>query len=428
MRGIRNPWIQALHHAGDPKGLARMEDRSPHERAHLMIRILFVDDEANVLQAMRRNLHAMRNEWSMEFVSGGVEALAALKVAPADVIVSDMRMPGMDGWQLLAEIRKLYPQTVRLILSGHAEATSIMRAVGIIHQYIAKPCDGAAIRDVIAQTQALRHLVSSDHLAALVGEVGMLPSAPQAFQDLLKCLQNPEASLADAARIIGRDVALTANVMKMVNSAFFGARQPIVTTDRAVAYLGLDTLGALVLGHGIFKSGRKVSIAGFSLERLWAHSLQTAMAAKVIALSERFSSAEAEKAFLAGVLHDVGKIVFATRAQTVSDDGQACREEQAALMEAHHAEVGAYLLSLWGFPNPIVEAVAFHHTPSKASGNALSLPGIVHIASQLVRQKEAPAAIEFDLEPGFLEAHGLVGRLPVWQAAIDKLQATQAAA
>src|ERR1700728_4930818 len=120
-----------------------------------MIRILFVDDESNIIDAMRRTLYAMRTEWHMEFVLGGAEALGALKISPADVIVSDMRMPGMDGWQLLTEIRNVYPQTVRLILSGHAEATSIMRAVGIIHQYIAKPCDGAVLKEVIAQTQKL---------------------------------------------------------------------------------------------------------------------------------------------------------------------------------------------------------------------------------------------------------------------------------
>jgi YesN/AraC family two-component response regulator len=136
-----------------------------------MIRIIFVDDELNVLQAMRRSLHAMRSEWNMDFVSGGAEALSALKASPADVIVSDMRMPGMDGWQLLTEVRKLYPQTVRLILSGHAEATSIMRAVGMAHQYLAKPCESAAIKSAIVQTLKLRNLVSNDQLVALVGQV-----------------------------------------------------------------------------------------------------------------------------------------------------------------------------------------------------------------------------------------------------------------
>jgi putative nucleotidyltransferase with HDIG domain len=392
-----------------------------------MIRIIFVDDELNVLQAMRRSLHAMRGEWNMEFLPGGAEALAALKASPADVIVSDMRMPGMDGWQLLTEVRKLYPQTVRLILSGHAEATSIMRAVGMAHQYLAKPCESSAIKNAIVQTLKLRNLVSNDQLVALVGQVSTLPSAPKAFQEILTCLQDPSASMADVARIIGRDVAMTANVMKMVNSAFFGARQPIITTDRAVAYLGLDTLGALVLAHSVFKSGRPTAIAGFSFEQLWSHSLQTALAARAIALCEKLSSAEAERAFLAGVLHDVGKIVFATRtmpaigaAMSIADSG--------ALMQAHHAEVGAYLLGLWGFPNPIVEAVAFHHIPSLAGTEGLGLAGLIHVANVLVHRRDGQAlgAGESVLEPGFLESHGLLERLPDWQAALEKLDLEEA--
>jgi putative nucleotidyltransferase with HDIG domain len=391
-----------------------------------MIRIIFVDDELNVLQAMRRSLHAMRSEWNMEFVSGGPEALAALKASAADVIVSDMRMPGMDGWQLLTEVRKLHPQTVRLILSGHAEAKSIMRAVGVAHQYLAKPCESAAIKSAIVQTLKLRHLISNDQLVALVGQVSTLPSAPKAFQEILACLQEPSASMTDVARIIGRDVAMTANVMKMVNSAFFGARQPIITTDRAVAYLGLDTLGALVLAHSVFKSGRPTAIAGFSLERLYSHSLQTAMAARAIALCEKFPPAEAEKAFLAGVLHDVGQIVFATRAIPTTGAAMSIAE-YGALMRAHHAEVGAYLLGLWGFPNPIVDAVAFHHIPSCAAAEGLSLAGLIHVANHFVHRKEQTSgAIETALEPGYLESRGLLQRLPEWQAALEHLDLAEA--
>jgi putative nucleotidyltransferase with HDIG domain len=393
-----------------------------------MNRIIFVDDELNVLQAMRRSLHSMRTEWEMEFVPGGTEALAALKAIPADVIVSDMRMPGMDGWQLLTEVKKLYPQTVRLILSGHADATSIMRAVGMAHQYLAKPCDSAAIKNAITQTQTLRQLVSTDRLAALVGQVATLPSAPKAFQEMLACLQQPTASLGDAARIIGRDVAMTANIMKMVNSAFFGARQPIMTIDRAVAYLGLDTLGALVLSHSVFTSGSPTGIAGFSLEQLRAHSLQTAMAARAIALHEKFSTAEAEKVFLAGVLHDVGKIVFATRTIAAAERTSS-REDCVAQMEAHHAEVGAYLLGLWGFPNPIVEAVAFHHKPSLVPGERLGLAGILHVADCLVHQSDSQVegAMERTLETGFLEDRGLAERLPEWQSVLGRLEQGSAA-
>jgi putative nucleotidyltransferase with HDIG domain len=394
-----------------------------------MIRIVFVDDELNLLQGMRRSLHAMRNEWDMDFALCGADALAMLKASPADVIVSDMRMPGMDGWQLLTEVKKLYPQTVRLILSGDAEASSIMRAVGMAHQYLAKPCDSAAIRNAINQTQKLRYLVSHDQLTALVGQVSTLPSAPQAFQEILACLQKPNASMSDIARIIARDVAMTANIMKVVNSAFFGARQPIVSTDRAVAYLGLDTLGALVLGHSVFKSNHRAGIPGFNFERLWNHSLQTATAARSIALFEKFSSADAEKAFLAGILHDVGKIVFATRTPPTAGAPMSAEEYQL-MMNAHHAGVGAYLLGLWGFPNPIVEAVAFHHSPSLASTPGLSFAGLVHIADHLVHQRDVqtPDLGNGALESGFLESVGLKDRLPAWQSAIEKLEWTKAAA
>jgi putative nucleotidyltransferase with HDIG domain len=393
-----------------------------------MIRIVFVDDELNLLQGMRRSLHAMRSDWNMDFALSGAEALTMLKTAPADVIVSDMRMPGMDGWQLLTEVKKLYPQTVRLILSGDAEASSIMRAVGMAHQYLAKPCDSTAIKNAINQTQKLRYLVNHDQLTALVGQISTLPSAPQAFQEILACLQQPNASMSDIARIISRDVAMTANIMKVVNSAFFGARQPIVSTDRAVAYLGLDTLGALVLGHSVFKSNHRAGIPGFNFERLWNHSLQTATAARSIALFEKFSSADAEKAFLAGILHDVGKIVFATR--TLPTTGAPISaEEHLSLMSAHHAGVGAYLLGLWGFPNPIVEAVAFHHSPRLASTQGLSFAGLVHIADYLVHQGEmqTPNLGVAALESGFLESLGLNDRLPQWQSAIEKLESAEAA-
>jgi len=391
-------------------------------------RIVFVDDELHILQAMARSLHGMRSEWNMEFLSSGAAALESLAKVPADVIVSDMRMPGMDGWQLLAEVKKLYPRTVRLVLSGHADPRSVMLAVGTAQLYLAKPCESGSLKAAIVQTQMLKQLLSSDRLALLVGEVGMLPSAPTAFQEILVCLQNPAASLTDAAQIIGRDAAMTANIMKLVNSAFFGSRRPVTTIDRAVAYLGMDTLGALVLGHSVFQSGVATGVDGFSLEQLWQHSEQTAAAARAIALSENLSSAKADEAFLAGVLHDVGKVVFATKAAARPNDTNAV--DIVAQMQAHHAEVGAYLLGLWGFPNSIVEAVAFHHTPGQASEEGFGLAGIVHVADRLIhlRSENRPAATDTGLQPGYLESLGLDHCLPKWSAAVEPLVGQKAAA
>ena len=389
-----------------------------------MIRVLFVDDEPSVLSAMRRTLHHMRNEWHIEFADGGEAALKELTKQPADVLVTDMRMPGMDGWQLLHQVKQRFPQTVRLILSGHSDARSIMRTVGTAHQYLAKPCDSAALKAAISNAYLLRQVLSSDRLAHLVGRVGMLPSAPKAFQEILLCLQNPAASIADASRIIGGDVSMTANVLKLVNSAFFGARQPVTTVERAVAYLGLDTLGAVVLAHSTFKGSLLSVISGFSLEVLWQHSLEVASTARALALYEKLSQ-KADEAFLAGMLHDVGKVVFATRAVPMPDGSCASDEQALAQMDAHHAEVGAYLLGLWGFPNPIIEAVAFHHAPSETGGEGLCLPKLIHIADRLVHQRHAQGSPlpENGLEPKLLETLDMETRWADWSAHLGPIDA-----
>jgi putative nucleotidyltransferase with HDIG domain len=379
---------------------------------------------------MRRTLHHMRGEWQMEFAESGEAALKELAKEPADVLITDMRMPAMDGWQLLREVKQRHPQTVRLILSGHSDARSIMRTVGTAHQYLAKPCDSASLKAAISAAYVLRQVLNSDRLAHLVGRVGMLPSAPKAFQEILACLQNPAASIADASRIIGRDVSMTANVLKLVNSAFFGARQAVTTAERAVAYLGLDTLGAVVLAHSTFKGSLVSVIPGFSLEALWQHSLEVATTARALALYEKLPQSKADEAFLAGMLHDVGKVVFATRAVPMPDGTAASDEQALEQMDTHHAEVGAYLLGLWGFPNPIIEAVAFHHAPSDTGGEGLCLPKLIHIADRLVHQRHTQVSPEADggLEPHLLQKLGMETRWADWSAQLDLLDAQGAAA
>jgi putative nucleotidyltransferase with HDIG domain len=395
-----------------------------------MMRIVFVDDDLDMLTSLRRSMHDMRNEWTMEFAASGAAALADMAKQPADVVVTEMRMPGMDGWDLLAEVKKRYPQTVRLVLSGDEDAASIMRAVGTAQQYLAKPCDSRELKAAIARVYDLRKQLGSERLARLVGRVDTLPSAPTIFQDFLQALQRPSASIADVAKIISRDVAMTANVIKLVNSAFFGLRQPLTTAVRAVAYLGLDTIGALVLGQGVFKSGSTDPAEAATLERLWAHSLEVATTARFLAQYEKLPPAKAEEAFLAGMLHDVGKVVFAMRRSGREGAASASGDAEAFAMQSDHAEVGAYLLGLWGFPSSIVEAVALHHSPLQLSGQELSLPMLVHLADRLVHQRhgDLPAPVAGDGEAELLLRLGLADHWPAWLAGLDTAAADQAAA
>ncbi len=274
-------------------------------------RILFVDDEAMVLDGLRRMLRPMRDEWEMEFCESGPIALAQMAVSPADVIVSDMRMPGMNGAELLTRVMELYPRTVRLILSGHADHELILKCVGSTHQFLAKPCDPEAIKATVRRAAATDGALQSDALKTLVGQMSRLPSIPTLYREIVEALQDPEVSMAVVGRIIGRDISMSAQILKLVNSAFFGLRRRVSSPDEAASYLGLDTLRYLVLSLNAFSQFEGVKVEGFSFGDLWLHSQQTGAAAKAVALCEQGDRKLADEAFVSGLLHDTGKVVMA---------------------------------------------------------------------------------------------------------------------
>src|ERR1700758_5310713 len=141
-------------------------------------RILFVDDEPMVLDGVRRSLHAMRKDWEMSFVNSGHEALEAMAGQTFDIVVTDMRMPGMDGAQLLEEVKKRSPQSLRVILSGQSDRETILRSVNPTHQYLSKPCDGEELRTRLMRAFALKDLLENPELKGLVSKLDSLPSLP----------------------------------------------------------------------------------------------------------------------------------------------------------------------------------------------------------------------------------------------------------
>jgi HD-like signal output (HDOD) protein len=379
-----------------------------------VIQILFVDDDKSVLDGLRRSMHSMRAEWNMSFATGGAEALALLAVAPADVVVTDMRMPGMTGRDLLAEVKRLYPEAVRFILSGYAESSSIMQVAGTAHQYLSKPCDVATLKAAVTRAFALRLLLHDERLVRRIGQVDTLPSLPSVYQRILACLREPEPDIAEVGRIIGADMVMTAMILKLANSAFFGAGKSFKTAQRAVSFLGLDTIAGLVLGHSLFKEFAAAELGGLNLEQLWQHSLLAAAGARALALHEGWGTARAEEAFLAGVLHDLGKLVLATRPDPSADIS-------IEVPTSDHAEAGAYLLGLWGFPDPLIEAIAFHHTPSKAAAQEFGLTGMLHVADRMAHMTEASGEVDFEV--GYLESVGVAAHVAGWLSVISKAAA-----
>jgi HD-like signal output (HDOD) protein len=388
------------------------------------IRVIFVDDEPRVLEGLKRMLRPKRNEWNMKFVGSAQAALDSLKSEPCEVVVTDMRMPGMSGAELLEVVQRDFPDTIRLILSGQAETESVMKALGVSHQFLSKPCDAEILQGTIARAFALRDLAGNPAVKTLVARINKLPTLPATYQKLVDCLKDPKADMDDVAQIIARDPSMTARLLKLVNSAYFGLAKPVADVARAGALLGLDRIMALVLGQGIFSGGDVPQVRGFDLEKLWAHSVATAAAAHRIAIEEGLDKEQVAAAFLAGMLHDIGKLVLAMGMpaeyerviQLTHDQPGASCEIETLELQASHTDVGAYLVGLWGLPNTIAEAIAFHENPAQAIGD-FGLPGIVHVADRISHHPHVddPRAAALRLNFEYLEKCNRADRWNAWR-------------
>ncbi len=382
-----------------------------------------MDDEPNILDGLRRMLRSMRNEFDLHFSRSGKEALEIMEKNEFDVVVSDMRMPGMDGAELMAEIMYRYPHSIRIMLTGQADEESILQTVGVVHQFLAKPCDPESLKNILVRASALHRLMVDGKLKDIISSIDALPSLPTVYAKLQEKLRQPEASLDDVGEIISQDIAMTAKILQLVNSSFFGLYQKVESPSRAVKLLGLDTIKALVLGSQIF-SEIKISGGLFSAESLWRHSMTVGTLSKMIAETETDEKNIISNSFIAGILHDIGKLILVSRME--SDYSRAvilARQENISLHQAEkrifkatHCEMGAYLIGLWGFTSDIVEAIGFHDQLGEYPADAFSPALAVHIANVMYykfHQDEVVGAMpEFNEE--YLHKIGMGDKLQKW--------------
>jgi len=400
-----------------------------------MRRILFVDDDSAVLEGLQRTLRSQQHQWEMAFAPGGEAALTLLEASPFDVIVSDMCMPGMDGATLLTQVRELYPHLVRIVVSGQTELETVLRAVPVAHQSLAKPCDVNMLRVAVERACHLKTLLSDDSICRTVGAMGELPSLPRVYEALTRALANPDVLLGDIAKIVEQDVAISAKILQLVNSAFFGLAQPITTIRSAVSYLGINTLKNLVLSVEVFRAFQPDKrLSGFSLEALQSHAQFTARIASRLPVPKHL----ADVAVLAGLLHDVGKLILAWKLpERLAQVLAGTRAEQRPMFRAEeelggptHAEIGAYLLGLWGLPYAIVEAVALHHAPTRVPHQSFDAVAAVYVANFLVHEQEAHSSTNSAepqpvIESEYLEELGVADELPFWRAMAAELGTVQ---
>jgi putative nucleotidyltransferase with HDIG domain len=350
--------------------------------------ILFVDDDDSVLRGMKRVLHGMRGSWDVEFAQSGREALDLMAAKPVDLIIADMQMPGMSGSELLSLSCRLYPRVIRFALSGYTDNEVLMKAVGLSHQFFAKPCNADVLKSAIIEVLHFQNVLCNESVQSMVAAVQALPVLPEHHAALSAMLGRAQVTIRQVAEIVEQDVAMAAKVFHLAHWDCFDPRRRVRNVERAVQNLGLDFLRNVAFTTGVFQPCPDDLLEGFDLRELFAHSVAVSAMAETTARTMSPEDTVAEDARAAGLLHDIGKLVLIN----------GCRDEYAQIWKKHrssgvplqrlereafnvtHADVGGALLILWGFPWHIVEAVSFHHKPQKTDLASCETVMSVHMA------------------------------------------------
>ncbi len=330
-------------------------------------RVLFVDDELAILEGLQAVLRAQRREWDMVFALGGPAGLAELERTDFDVVVTDMRMPILDGAQLLGHVKRLQPKAVRLVLSGQTDMQTALKSSFAAHQFLAKPCSPEKLRAVVKRCSELNALLSAESLRMIAADVTMLPAAPTTYLAISRALADNNCSVHDVARIVEREASLCAKVLQLANSAFFGLPRAVSSVTQAATYLGLITIRDLSLAMEALSAAARVEhgLSAKAYEQFQLNALSVGLLARRLLAGD---PRRAEEAFVAGILRDMGHLV--------------------APGGAEHGALSAYLLGLWGIPHAVLEAVAFHEQPERVEHDALEVVDVVHLADRALGRME----------------------------------------
>jgi HD-like signal output (HDOD) protein/ActR/RegA family two-component response regulator len=361
-----------------------------------MTRVLFADDDVPVLDGLRARLYRQSNRWQMVFVESAAEAIKELERTPFDVIVTDMRMPGMDGAELLQAVSERWPDVVRIVLSGYAERDQALRLVPVAHQYLSKPCDAQRLVAIVERCVALRSLLPSGELRSRVGRIRALPMIASVHSRLEASMAGDSLDVQKTAEIVASDPVTAAKVLQLANSAFFRLARPVSNIDQAVTYIGVAALRAVLPSPTVFRAWPEEGpMREVDFGRLQAHSHAMAAGAQALAGEAPW----ADEALLAGLLHNIGYWVLAQESPRELAEALmlAARERialhvaEARIIGASHAQVGAYLLGIWGLPTSVVDAVAHHHDPATIAQPQLGPLAALALARALLPSEESEA-------------------------------------
>ncbi len=381
-----------------------------------MYKVLLVDDNPNVLFSIKRALSSGNNQWTILTAESGKIAAEVLGREAIDIILCDLAMPEMNGVELLTLAAKLSPSTLRIALTGATDQALNQQATKVAHQFISKPINPQEMTRIISQIIGVGNLVINPYVKAQIAKIANLPSQPSLYTQLIAELNKPDFDLERVSLVISQDISMTAKILQLVNSAYFGLAREVTEVSQAVFFLGMETIRDLAFSIHLFSQFDHDLIEKAGLENLWDHSLRVATCSRMIVSTMTRDKKQIASGFTAGMLHDIGKLILGTTAPDlykslyrlgVTNPVQVLPHEKKEF-GATHAEIGAYLLGIWGLPREIIDTVLYHHYAERLNFAAFSTAIAVWYANGFVDAfSNAKKADGFTIPPE-LQRHNLL--------------------
>jgi HD-like signal output (HDOD) protein/CheY-like chemotaxis protein len=395
--------------------------------------IYVVDDERLLLDTLVLTLRHMGRDWEVTGFQDPLAALEAVKKDPPGAVLSDQKMTGMQGSELLEKVRLLSPTTLRLIMSGYVSLKNLT-LITSAHQYIAKPFDLERLRDLIRRSFRAQERIFDLGLQEVVISIRAIPSLPQAHHSLLKELEDNQGANETIARLIEDDPGLSIKVLQLANSGLFGSGHLIKDLLEAVNCLGTEIIMSIVLSQSVFQHYETMKHREIDLRQVWAHCWETACFAQYLCRHKKLPREDGEVAFLAGLLHEVGRFVLI---ENFPDQFQAAcdraRKSKATLSQslretirATPSQISSYVLELWNLPSAVIDGISFHETPEKSPEPGFSITSALHIGKQLASIKFPPDGFEREAwNMPYLESIGCADEIADWEKVNPNAEADQ---
>lgn len=344
--------------------------------------ILFVDDEAQILRSLNRLF--LDKDYQVFLAHNGNEALEILDTENIDLIISDIKMPNMNGYELLKKVKEKYPKVLRVAFSGYTDNNKIIQALenNLAKLYLFKPWNNNTLLSTIDKIFEFENILKSKNLLNLINNLDHLPTLPFLYQDLCSLIEK-DADIDEISKKIEEDQAIASRILRVVNSAFTSTKTGSVKD--AILYLGLSNVKHIVLSNSVFLS---TQLNPFLTDLLWKHVNLTNRI--VIFTYKKLLQKKIPKTYeSAGLLHGIGKVVLLNNFhdEYIKIFKRIMIEPQLNIIDLEkeslgvsHQEIGAYLLDWWEIPYPIVESALFHHNPLDPRIINKELVSIIHIA------------------------------------------------